>query len=74
MENGECFERGVEAPDGIHDRIEKNEYYDTNIVAPDGIHDRIEKNEYYDTNMVALALIGASVVATIIGVALLLII
>lgn len=40
----------------------------------DGIHDEIKPNEYYDTNMVALALIGASVVATIIGVALLLII
>lgn len=54
MGNGDFFERGVEAPDGIHDGV--------------------EKNEYYDTNMVALALIGASVVATIIGVALLLII
>ena len=48
--------------------------FERGVEAPDGIHDGIEKNEYYDTNMVALALIGVSVVATIIGVALLLII
>lgn len=54
MGEGINFERGVEAPDGIHDGV--------------------GKNEYYETNMVALALIGASVGATIIGVTLLLII
>lgn len=48
--------------------------FERSVEYPDGIHDGVEKNEYYDTNMVALALIGASVVATIIGVALLLII
>lgn len=48
--------------------------FERDLNSPDGIHDKIEKNDYYDTNMVALALIGASVVATIIGVALLLII
>lgn len=42
--------------------------------AQDGIHDGVEKNEYYETNIVALALIGASVGATIIGATLLLII
>ena len=54
--------------------MNRNIRFERGIQAPDGIHDGIEKNEYYDTNMVALALIGASVVATIIGVALLLII
>ena len=41
------------------------------IKAPDGIHEDVESNEYRTTNAVALALIGASVGATIIGVALL---
>ena len=54
--------------------MEEGIKFERGVEYPDGIHDGIEKNEYYDTNMVALALIGASVVATIIGVALLLII
>ena len=43
------------------------------IKAPDGIHEVVETNgsEYESANMLALALIGASVGATIIGVALL---
>ncbi|MBQ3720827.1 MAG: hypothetical protein II850_07585 [Fibrobacter sp.] len=41
------------------------------IKAPDGLHEDVESNEYRTTNAVALALIGASVGATIIGVALL---
>lgn len=48
--------------------------FERGVEYPDGIHDEIKPNEYYDTNMVALALIGVSVGATIIGVALLLII
>lgn len=39
--------------------------------AEDGIHDGIEPNEYYDTNIVVLALIGASVLATIVAATLL---
>lgn len=45
--------------------------FERGIQAPDGIHDGIENNEYYDNNIVALALIGASVVAAIVAVALL---
>ncbi len=41
------------------------------IKAPDGIHEDVESNGYESANMLALALIGASVGATIIGVALL---
>lgn len=41
------------------------------VQADDGIHEVVEKNEYYSTNAVALALIGASVVAAIVGFALL---
>lgn len=48
--------------------------FERGVESPDGIHDGIEKNEYNETNIVALALIGASVGATIIGVTLLLII
>jgi len=39
--------------------------------ANDGIHDSVEKNEYESTNGIALALVGASVGAAIIAVALL---
>ena len=48
--------------------------FERGVEYPDGIHDGVEKNEYHETNMVALALIGASVGATIIGLTLLLII
>jgi len=48
--------------------------FERNVEYPDGIHERIEKNEYHETNIVALAIIGASVGATIIGLTLLLII
>lgn len=44
------------------------------IKAPDGIHEEVESNVYESANILALALIGASVGATIIGVALLAII
>ncbi|SHH90057.1 hypothetical protein SAMN05720761_1396 [Fibrobacter sp. UWCM] len=37
------------------------------IKAPDGIHEDVESNEYRTTNAVALALIGASVAASIVG-------
>lgn len=47
--------------------------FERGIQAPDGIHEGVEMNEYKTTNAVALALIGASVGATIIGVTLLLI-
>lgn len=45
--------------------------FERGVEYPDGIHDNVEKNEYYSTNAVALALIGASVVAAIVGFALL---
>lgn len=44
------------------------------IKAPDGIHEDVESNGYESANILALALIGASVGATIIGAALLAII
>lgn len=51
MGEGIHFERGVEAPDGIHDGVEKNEYRTTNAVALALIG----------------ASVGASVVAFIVG-------
>ncbi|MBR4348292.1 MAG: hypothetical protein IKP90_05065 [Fibrobacter sp.] len=42
-------------------------HFERGVEAPDGIHDGVEKNEYRTTNAVALALIGASVVAFIVG-------
>lgn len=45
--------------------------FEMGIQAHDGIHDRVEKNEYESTNVLALALVGASVGAAIVGVALL---
>lgn len=48
--------------------------FERGVEYPDGIHEGVEKNEYRTTNAVALALIGASVGATIIGLTLLLII
>lgn len=46
-------------------------HFERGVEAPDGIHDEVEKNEYRTTNAVALALVGASVGAAIVGVALL---
>lgn len=45
--------------------------FERGVEYPDGIHDSVEKNEYKSTNTVVLALIGASVVAAIVGLALL---
>lgn len=45
--------------------------FERDVEYPDGIHDSVEKNEYKSTNVIALAFIGASVGAAIVGVALL---
>ena len=42
-------------------------HFERGVEVPDGIHDSVEKNEYRTTNAVALALIGASVAASIVG-------
>lgn len=41
--------------------------FERDVEYPDGIHDGVEKNEYESTNVIALALIGASVGAAIVG-------
>lgn len=45
--------------------------FERGVEYPDGIHDGVEKNGYKSTNVIALALVGASVGAAIVGVALL---
>ena len=42
-------------------------HFERGVEVPDGSHDGVEKNEYRTTNAVALALIGASVAASIVG-------
>ena len=42
-------------------------HFERGVEVPDGIHASVERNEYRTTNAVALALIGASVAASIVG-------